>query len=197
VDNTSALIKPNMHVAVSRYIKSAIGVNKKEVDGVGAKMLNNLYGLDYFLEDEKVDVMGNPYPETNDVQRFITEIPKQSELYPKSTGLLFKFDRGVNVSKWRANELKAFTDGFSLYGQKYMSTDDSLTEEAIKYQQDLFRSMVERDYDYLNSIETFEDLESELKAYQLESKKMTKEFIVTKYLDVTDKNSKIIIPEQK
>lgn len=195
-DNASPLLKPNAHVSVANYIKSAMGVAKSQPNGIAERMLQNMYGLDALILDEKKDVFGNPYPQPNDIERFVTEVPKMSELYPRTTGILFKFpERGANISKWRAAEMKPYSEGFSLYGEKYRVYDESIREEAISRQEELFNEFVQNNYDWLNRLGTVEDLEEELLILQREAKTMAKEEVVNKYLDVNDKNAKIVLVE--
>ena len=195
-DNISPLMKPNSHIAVSKYIKSAMGVSKKQAKSVGERMMQNFYGLDGYVLSEKTDAFGNPYPETNDIERFITEVPKMSELFPKTAGLLFKFpERGVDVGKWRPSTMKAWSEGISFKGRKWMVSED-LQDEAIEIQEKLFNDMVLDNYESINNIETVEVLENVLKKYQAFTKKQAKGQLIDKYYDATDKNSVIKLMEK-
>ena len=193
-DNISPLLKPNSHIAVMNYIKTAYDAPKKKAKTVGERMIQNLYGLDHLILDDKTDAFGNPYPQTNDIERFVTEIPKMSELYPKTTGLLFKFEeRGLNVYKWRNTEMKSYADGFALNGRKYRVYDSSIQEEAVKIQEELFNKYVSDNYKSYSKIENIDVLERLIKFQQDRSKREAKRQMVKKYVDKTDKKAKIMV----
>jgi len=191
IDNTKPLINPTSFQAITKEITK--GRAEKEARD-WEYFVKNLYGLDAYLNDEKTDVFGNPYKVESDYSRFMKEMfgagTKRSEENKQTVGLLYKFDKGANISKRLFNEMrstapKGFTVSgkgfFGRYTKKYQSNDDQIAVEAQDIQETKFRELVLGSYDYLNSLETKEELEKQLKELQTESVDYVKREIIKKY----------------
>ena len=185
VDNAGSLTRPNIVNSVINYVKTANNIPASKRYTLGEKLATAIY-MENFFNQDKTDSFGNPIPQTQDFERFITEIPKQSELYPKTAGLMYKFDTGLEISKWRATEVKGY-ENFNLKGVSYYSTED-VREEATKVQEQEFNRLVTENYAKLNKMD-YEKLNKAVKKYQEKSKEYAKKQLVDKYLDVNNKKS--------
>lgn len=185
VDNAGSLTRPNVVNSVINYVKAANNIPASKRNTLGEKLATAIY-MENFFNQDKTDSFGNPIPQTQDFERFITEIPKQSELYPKTAGLMYKFDTGLEISKWRATEVKGY-ENFNLKGVSYYSTED-VREEATKVQEQEFNRLVTENYAKLNKMD-YEKLNKAVKKYQEKSKEYAKKQLVDKYLDVNNKKS--------
>jgi hypothetical protein len=197
VDNARPIINPAAFQSITRTVKSVADIPKKDAKG-WEYLAQNLYGLEGFIDKDKTDVLGNKYPEENDYERFLKEFLGEGEDRKskyKTVALIYKFGKGVDLTKKQFTELgkdsqTGFVVTYKIYGKnyrfKYSSNDDSLKDEAQKIQETKFNEMVLDNYDYLNSIDNRDDLESVMKEMQNESVKYAKMEIVSKYED-TDK----------
>jgi hypothetical protein len=145
------------------------------------------YGLDIALSDkERTDVFGNLYPKSNDIESFVYGLEeKRSDKFDKTVGLLYKFDQGLDIGKWRNNDMKNGKT-FSVPGArgvKFRSKSDAIAEEALQIQEETFRNMVIESYDRLNSLEDRDVLNDIMKKIQSDSKQKAKIEIFNKYFD--------------
>jgi hypothetical protein len=193
VDNLKPIINPSSIQSITRTIQKYADVPQKDAPGI-KQLVNNLYGLDAFLTNNKTDVFGNTYPEVTDYERFLDEFlgkgEKRSEKI-RNIELLYKFGEGVNITKKNFSQFKKKSDkGFVLWDEKYISMDDNLVNEVQDIQEAKLNEYVNEMYEYLNSIETKLELEKEMRSLQDLSVEYAKEQIVEKY-EKTNKIKKL------
>jgi hypothetical protein len=202
IDGVKPVINPSVAQSVVRAYQSAVNDPQREGKGFD-QLAQNLYGLDSFLLKEKTDVFGNALPEENDYERFLKEFlgkfDKRTKDF-KNVELQFKFGQGVNLGKLNMPEMKpdapsgATTKMYNVYGKpytvKFIVKDESIYDEVRQTQEKLFNEMTTEYYDFLNSLETLEELETEWKKIQSESAREAKQIIYDKYSE-TNKIKKI------
>lgn len=202
VDAVKPAINPSVAQSVVRAYQSAVNDPQREGKGF-AQLAQNLYGLDSFLLKEKTDIFGNPVPEEDDYERFLKEFlgkfDKRTKEF-KNIELQFKFGQGVNLRKFKMSEMKPdapsgavakMYDFFgSPYSVKFIVKDKTVYDEVREIQEKLFNEMTTEYYDFLNSLETLEELETEWKKIQSESAREAKQIIYDKYSE-TNKIKKI------
>jgi len=198
IDNTKPLVQPTIFRGIAKEFYKANNAKEKEAKEWD-KFTQGLYGIDYYLEDNKTDVFGNEYPVEGDYERFMQEMfgkgTKRSEENKETVGLLYKFDKGVNVTKQKFSDMLSDSPkGFSVDTKianrtvyiRYESFDDKIADEAQKIQEDRFKELVLKYYDSLDKVDSPEVLEDRLKSLQSSSIDYAKAQIVKKYKD-TDK----------
>jgi len=181
VDNIRPTVNPSVASSVTKYIQAANNVSQKD----GNRVLQGMYGLDSFLKNDRTDVFGHPYPVENDVDRFIVGVKeKDSEKYEKTVGLLYKFDKGLDVSKWNTKDYE-YGGTFKIKGSRgeFRSKDENIASEILKIQEDKFRELVESRYESLDKIEDRDILNKAVKKIQTASKNYAEGEMIKKYFD--------------
>jgi hypothetical protein len=188
VDNTRSVVNPGAGQFITSFFTSSMGLNDPDYsEDMLVSIFRGGYGLDIALSDkERTDVFGNLYPKSNDIESFVYGLQeKRSEKFDKTVGLLYKFDQGLDIGKWRNNEMKNGKT-FSVPGKRgkeFRSMSDDVSSEALKIQEEYFRESVIKKYNRLNSIKERDDLNKAMKKLQTESKKKAKNEILKKYFD--------------
>jgi hypothetical protein len=188
VDNTRSVVNPGAGQFITSFFTSSMGMNDPDYsEDILVSIFRGGYGLDMALSDkDRTDVFGNPYPKTNDINSFVYGLEeKRSEKFEKTVGLLYKFDQGLDIGKWRNNDMKNGKT-FSVPGKRgkeFRSMSDDVSSEALKMQEEYFRESVIKKYNRLNSIKERDDLNKAIKKLQAESKKKAKNEILKKYFD--------------
>lgn len=181
-----SLINPSIWAFTTQELEASYGMAKSESKNVQDKIARNLYFLDVLISKDKKDHYGHIVPEVSQFGSY-----NRVEEHPRTWGLQYKFPgHGINISKKSFEGLSPDKDltGLSWDGARYASTDEKLEQEALEYQEKLFTERLESDetYKYLNSLETKEWLEEDMRAIQKETFDDAKKYIVEKYKD-TDK----------
>lgn len=196
-DNTKPILNPLVIQGIFTGIESAYGKTEKDASGDNKffkTFAKNFYGLDGVIDKNKTDVFGNTYSKESNYSKFLRETfdvgEKRSDKF-KTVGLLYKFDRGLDITKRFFNEMGTNSETGYVYTYpiedeadmkfKIFSLDNSVRDEAQKLQENTFRELVLENYDYLNSIDNREDLQSEMKYLQELSAKYAKEQVTLKH----------------
>jgi hypothetical protein len=181
LDNTKAIFQPAIYRDITRSIEKSQGKQQKQGDTFTEKFISGLYGMDYMLDDRK-DMFGNTYPVTDNWDKWVTGVEKMSER-SKEVSLLYKFDEGLNVNKWRASGFKKFGETSLITGApKFVSTTDENQEKIIDRQQDIYKQMVKSAYKELDAIENRDDLEKAMNKIQSLSKKQAKAELIPEFI---------------
>lgn len=195
VDNTRSVVNPGSAQFITSFFTSQMQLNAPDYqDNLIADIFRGGYGLDHLVSKrDRTDLFGNPYPETNDVNEFVYGLTqKRSEQFDKTVGLLYKFDKGLDIGKWNASTFKK-AKTFKYNKKEYRVTSDEIRNEVIELQETMFREKVLDRYDYLNSIEDREVLNKRMKKYQTQSKNKAKRIIWKKYYSEGKNNGIILV----
>ena len=199
-DNVKPFISPAAMSSATKYIQASQQVNVKSQDSFLRKLVGGVYGLDHFTSNERTDLFGNPYPVENDIESFIYGIQeKRSKTFDKTVGLLYKFDKGLNIGKW---SVRGYERGqvFKVKGDRreYRSTDSELAEEILKLQEEKFRELVLKNHTKLDEAKDRESLSKRMKKYQTYSKNYAEKELLKKYFNKNNPTKgKIILVEPK
>ena len=195
VDNTRSVVNPGSAQFITSFFTSQMQLNSPDYqDNLIADIFRGGYGLDYLISKrEKTDLFGNPYPETNDINEFVYGLTeKRSDQFDKTVGLLYKFDKGLDINKWNASTFKK-SKTFNYNKKEYRVTSDEIRDEIIDIQQEMFREKVLGRYEYLDSIEDRETLNKRMKKYQSQSKNKAKKTIWKKYYSKGKNNGIVLV----
>jgi hypothetical protein len=196
-DKTKPILAPAILQDIFVAIESAYDKPEKDTQGdysLVKGFAKNFYGLDGIIDKNKTDVFGNIYPKETNYSKFLKETfdigEKRSEKL-KTVGLLYKFDRGLNISKRYFSEMREDSEKGFIYTikidgapdlkLKVFSKDNSIQDEAQKIQEEYYNKLVLENYEYLNSIKTREVLEKDMKYLQEISTEYAKGKILNKY----------------
>lgn len=188
IDNARSVVNPSAAQFITSFFTSSMGLNDPDYsEDLLASIFRGGYGLDMAVSDkERTDVFGNPYPKTNDIQSFVYGLEeKRSDQFEKTVGLLYKFEQGLDIGKWKNKDMEK-NKTFKVPGEtgvEFRSKSDDISNEALKIQESLFKKMVLEDYNYLSRIDDRDELNKEMRKMHAESKREAKIEIFEKYFD--------------
>ena len=193
VDNIRPMINPSAAKSVTNFLQANAEMNQKQA-GRGTifeSILQGAYGLDFFLKGEKTDLFGNKYPVESDPTRFLEILgkkEKRSEAFEKTVGLQYKFDKGLDLKKFKVSDWKKGkefkvkkSDNSGYVTSK--SRVEGLDQEVLNLQQQKYKDLTIQYYDKLNSYETKEELEKAMLIIQDVTKNEAEREILKKYKD--------------